>query len=155
MGEDIRLLLLGDHHSQGTIVSKNPSNKLEFLDSSTRGSAATRAQKREAERGRLQDSRSPYVGGASRQGGNSIAGADVVTKSDLNWDAPDEPFTSVNFATPRTRIVVRNSAPVDRWIRVRPTRLCEISARARRLRQHTSRNGTACFVFAGLADHHC
>lgn len=67
----------------------------------------------------------------------------------------DEPFAPVNFAAPRTRIVVRNPAPAYRWIRFHPTRLCEVSARARTLRRFTSRDGIACFLFAGLADHHC
>ena len=30
----------------------------------------------------------------------------------------DEPFAPVNFAAPRTRIVVRDSAPAYRWIRI-------------------------------------
>ena len=57
-------MLLGHDHSQGSIVSKNPSNKLEFLDSSTREPGQDGSKKK------LQDGGFGLSVSTSRQRGN-------------------------------------------------------------------------------------
>ena len=66
----------------------------------------------------------------------------------------DEPFSPVNVSgsVPASWF---NSAPAYRWISFHPTRLCEVSARSRRIHRRASRNGTALILFAGLADYRC